>query len=217
MHPSRGALRTIRVIVADDHAVFTEGLVKLLQEVEGIEVVGTAKDGEKVVEEAARLLPDIVLMDIAMPALDGVQAARELKRRLPGVKVILLTMHKDAQFIKAALLPEVSAYVLKDDAFADLLAAIEAVASGKTYMSPAIAERMRELKEAGARLGSLLTPREREVLRLIARGLTNKQISKKLHLSLKTVDTHRTNLMQKLDIHTTAELVRFAINSGLTD
>ena len=149
--------------------------------------------------------------------LDGVQVAREVKKRLPEVKVILLTMHKEAQFIKSALLPEVSGYVIKDNAFEDLVRAIEAAASGSKYISPDISEKIRELREMRGKLASLLTPREREVLGLIARGLTNKQIAAKLNLSLKTVDTHRTNLMQKLDIHSTAELVRFALDAGLID
>ncbi len=207
----------VRVIIADDHAIFREGLTKLLKEVCDVEVVGTAKDGKEVVEKTQRLLPDIVIMDISMPILDGVQAAREIKRDFPHVKVILLTMHKSAQFAKCALLPEISGYVLKDEAFSELVSAIRAVSSNKSFISEAVLDKLDDLRKKKGEVSLLLTPRERQVLKAIAFGLTNRQIAKRLKISVKTVDAHRTNIMQKLDIHTTAELVRYAIEAGFLE
>lgn len=217
MHKSRSSFKAIKIVIVDDHVLFTAGLIRLFEEIEDVEVIGTAKSGEEILEKIENLNPDIIIMDISFPSADGIQIGRRIKKLLPDVKIILLTMHKEAQFIKAALLPEISGYVLKDDAFEELLQAIKVVSSGGRYFSSFVNEKLRELKEKGERISSLLTPREREVLKLIARGLSNKEIAWELKLSLKTVDTHRTNLMQKLDLHSTAELVRYALEAGLVD
>jgi DNA-binding NarL/FixJ family response regulator len=204
-----------RILLADDHAIVRDGLKSVLMS-EGFEIAAEAADGREAVDLTRKLRPDAVVLDVSMPSLNGIDAAREIQSACPQIKTILLTMHKQSQFILEALRAGVKGYVLKAQASADLIHAIRAALHGDTYLSPGISDSVVQ-----AALGydkatrDPLTPREREVLQLIAEGKTNKEISAMLAMSVKTVESHRRNLMIKLDIHETASLVRHAIRIGL--
>lgn len=211
---------TARVLVADDHTLLRAGLIKLLETMPDVEVVGQASDGEEALQMAQRCAPSLVLLDIAMPRINGLQVCAELAAHHPGIKVLMLSMHKEQQYVQKALQSGASGYLLKDCAPEELSHAIDAVLQGRTYLSPALAQGMvndmvHKLHTSDARTEPVLTPRQREVLKLVAEGLSTKQIALKLNLSVKTVDTHRTNLMNLLDIHDLAGLVRFAIRNGI--
>ncbi len=207
----------IRVIVADDHVIFRQGLLKLLQSAEGITVAGEAGDGKEALAMIAKESPDIAVLDISMPGLSGIEIAQELQIRGSGAKVICLTMHNDVLTAKKALTSGVSGYILKDDAFEDLLYAIKAVSTGGKFISPSISDKILHPSPIKVVEKNILTEREREILKLIASGLTNKKIADKLSISVKTVETHRARILQKLDFHTTAELVKYAIKTGLLE
>jgi len=207
----------IRVIVADDHVIFRQGLLKLLQSAEGITVAGEAGDGKEALAMIVKESPDIALLDISMPGLSGIEISKELKARGCATKVVYLTMHNDVLTAKQALISGVSGYILKDDAFEDLLYAIKAVASGRKFISPSISDKILHLSPLKVVEKNILTEREREILKLIASGLTNKKIADKLSISVKTVETHRARILQKLDFHTTVELVKYAIKTGLLE
>lgn len=207
----------IRVIVADDHIIFRQGLLKLLQSAEGITVVGETGEGKEALAMIVKESPDIAVLDISMPGLSGIEITQELQVRGSGVKVIYLTMHNDVLTAKKALISGVSGYILKDDAFEDLLYAIKAVASGRKFISPSISDKILHSSPLKVVEKNILTEREREILKLIASGLTNKKIADKLSISVKTVETHRARILQKLDFHTTAELVKYAIKTGLLE
>ncbi|MFA6056021.1 MAG: response regulator transcription factor [Thermodesulfovibrionales bacterium] len=207
----------IRVIVADDHIIFRQGLLKLLQFAEGITVVGETGEGKEALAMVVKESPDIAVLDISMPGLSGIEIAQELQVRGSGAKVICLTMHNDVLTAKKALTFGVSGYILKDDAFEDLLYAIKAVASGRKFISPSISDKILHSSHLKVVEKNILTEREREILKLIASGLTNKKIADKLSISVKTVETHRSRILQKLDFHTTAELVKYAIKTGLLE
>ncbi len=208
-----------RLLVADDHALLRAGLIKLLETLPDVEVVGEAADGDAVLERAQELNPDIVLLDIAMPKRNGLEVCAELVRLRPAIKVLMLSMHEEVQYVRRALQNGASGYLLKDSAPDELSTAIGHVCQGQTYLSPAITRAM-----LGDMLGGppaneanegTLTPRQREVLKLVAEGLSTKEIARELDLSIKTVDTHRTNLMNQLNIHDLAGLVRYAIRNGI--
>jgi two-component system, NarL family, response regulator NreC len=204
-----------RILLADDHAIVRDGLKSVLVR-EGFEIAAEASDGREAVELTRKLRPDAVVMDVSMPSLNGIDAAREIHGTCPQTKTILLTMHKQSQFILEALRAGVKGYVLKAQASGDLVHAIRAALQGGTYLSPGISDSVVQAaltKEKAER--DPLTQREREVLQLIAEGKTNKEISTTLAMSVKTVESHRRNLMLKLDIHETASLVRHAIRIGL--
>ena len=210
----------IRILIADDHGIVRTGLKLLLDRISGMEVVGEAADGREAVRLAAELQPDIVIMDIAMPLLNGLQAARVIREHAP-VGVIFLSMHTDESYILNALDAGARGYLLKDNADEDIERAIRAVAVGKPFFSPAIA---RSLLEDDVRLMrkrrtqdsyDLLTERERETLQLLAEGKSNKEAAVVLNLSPYTVETHRANLMQKLGLHNTAEIVLYAVRKGI--
>jgi DNA-binding NarL/FixJ family response regulator len=207
----------IRVIVADDHIIFRQGLLKLLQSAEGITVAGEAGDGKEALAMIVKESPDIAVLDISMPGLSGIEISKELKARGCATKVVYLTMHNDVLTAKQALISGVSGYILKDDAFEDLLYAIKAVASGRKFISPSISDKILHSSPLKVVEKNILTEREREILKLIASGLTNKKIADKLSISVKTVETHRARILQKLDFHTTAELVKYAIKTGLLE
>jgi DNA-binding NarL/FixJ family response regulator len=207
----------IRVIVADDHIIFRQGLLKLLQSAEGITVAGEAGDGKEALAMIVKESPDIAVLDISMPGLSGIEITKELKARGCATKVVYLTMHNDVLTAKQALISGVSGYILKDDAFEDLLYAIKAVASGRKFISPSISDKILHSSPLKVVEKNILTEREREILKLIASGLTNKKIADKLSISVKTVETHRARILQKLDFHTTAELVKYAIKTGLLE
>jgi len=211
----------IRVLVADDHALFRAGIRKLLQSFEGIDVVDEAADGHEAIRLSATHRPDVLLMDIGMPGLNGVEAAARLTREGPRPRVIILSMHTGEEYVLRAIRAGAAGYLLKDAKPAELEAAVRAVARGEIYLSPAIS---RYLVEDYVRRGSIergpldrLTPRQREVLQLIAEGNTTKAIAAKLGLSTKTVETHRAQLMERLDTHDIAALVRLAIRLGLVE
>jgi len=207
----------IRIIVADDHVIFRQGLLNLLQASKHIAVAGEAGAGPETINLVTREKPDIAILDISMPGFDGFEILQRIQSEGIKTKVIFLTMYKDTLTAKKALQSGASGYVLKDNAFEDLLYAISTVSAGGTFISPSVSKSILKAPANEEKEPQILTLRECEVLRLIASGLTNKQIADKLFISVKTVETHRTNIMQKLDVHTIAELVRYAIKVGLIE
>lgn len=214
-------MSTIRVLLADDHGVVRKGLRFLLSQDPAVEVAGEAEDGREAVRLAAELQPAVVIMDIAMPLLNGLDAASQISKSQPRTAVIILSMHSDEEFLIRALSAGAKGYLLKDSAEADVLRAVHAVAQGRTYFSPAMAhtlleDYMRRLQQEGLQdRYDLLTDREREVLQLLAEGRSNKEVATLLGLSIHTVDTHRTNFMQKLNLHNTAEIVIYAMRKKI--
>lgn len=212
-------MASIRVLLADDHTLVRAGLRKLLESIPDMEVVGEAGDGLELLELAEKLQPQMVLMDIAMPGLNGLDATGRLVKTWPGIRVLILSMHQSAEYVRQALRQGAAAYLLKDSAPLELELAIKAVLKGETYLSPAVSKGV--VSDYVNRLRSdeqpadTLTPRQREVLQLIAEGQSTKEIARRLDISIKTVETHRTQLMKQLDIHEIAGLVRFAIRTGL--
>lgn len=212
---------TIRVLLADDHGVVRKGLRFLLSQEPDIEIVGEAEDGRQAARLAAELDPNVMIMDIAMPQLNGLDAAAQICRTNPRTGIIMLSMYSDEEFLVRALSAGARGYLLKDSAEADVVRAVRSVALGKTYFSPVIAHTLledyvRRLQEEGLQdTYDLLTEREREVLQLLAEGRSNKDAAAVLGISAHTVDTHRTNLMQKLGIHNTAELVIYAMRKRI--
>lgn len=214
-------MSTIRVLLADDHGVVRKGLRFLLSQDPAIEIAGEAEDGREAVRLAAELQPAVVIMDIAMPLLNGLDAASQISKSQPRTAVIILSMHSDEEFLIRALSAGAKGYLLKDSAEADVLRAVHAVAMGRTYFTPSIAhtlleDYMRRLQQEGVQdRYDLLTDREREVLQLLAEGRSNKDVAALLNLSIHTVDTHRTNFMQKLGLHNTAEIVIYAMRKKI--
>lgn len=207
----------IRVLIAEDHTMVRQGLRALLDR-EGFEVVAEASNGFEAVESSAASEPDVVVMDISMPVMNGVDAAQELSQRSPKAKAVLLTRHDDDQYVLAALRAGARGYVLKSQAATDLAHAIRQVFRGDLYLSPGVSKVVVEAFLSKADLpGDRLTMREREVLKLIGEEKTTKELAGMLNISVKTAESHRTRLMQKLDIHTTAGLVRYAIRLGLVE
>jgi two-component system, NarL family, response regulator NreC len=204
-----------RILLADDHTLVRDGLKGMLLR-EGFAIDAEAANGREAVEMARKHQPDVALIDVAMPLLNGIDAAREIRGACPRTRTILLTMHKESNYVFEALRAGVQGYVLKTQAASDLVHAIRTTLEGQLYLSPGISE---QVVQAALNRDSLalhpLTQRERQVLQLIAEGKTNKEISQELGMSVKTVDSHRQNLMAKLDIHETASLVRHAIKIGL--
>jgi len=211
----------IRILVADDHDIVRAGLKSLLERQEEIEIIGEASDGRQVVALASELSPSVVVLDIAMPQLNGIDAAAQILRRDPDVKIIILSMYGDEEFIVRALAAGVKGYLLKDDVQADLLRAVRAVAAGRSFFSPAIAQTLaedyvRQLQNKGLQDSyELLSEREREILQLLAEGRSNKEVAAVLNVSPYTVETHRTHLMQKLNLHNTAEIVLYAVRKKI--
>ncbi len=212
-------MNPVRVLLADDHTLVRAGLRKLLESLPNIEVVGEASDGLALLELAARMQPQLILMDIAMPGLNGLEATGRITKSWPDMRVLILSMHQNAEYIRQALRQGAVAYLLKDSAPMELELALKAVLNGETYLSPAVSkgvvsdyvQRLRNEEEPV----DLLTPRQREVLQLIAEGQSTKDIARRLDLSVKTVETHRTQLMKQLDIHEVTGLVRYALRAGL--
>jgi two-component system response regulator NreC len=217
----RAELMTIRILLADDHVVMRNGLRLLLERQSNLKVVGEAADGREAVELAAAEKPDVVVMDIAMPHLNGVEAARQIAIRSPHTAIAILSMHSDESYVIRSLKAGARAYLLKDSAEADLISAINAIMEGKSYFSLAVRnllkeDYMRQLDEAGSEDSyDLLTTREREVLQLVAEGKSNKEVANLLNLSLYTVETHRTHILQKLNLHSVPELILYAVRKGI--
>jgi len=208
----------IRLLLADDHTLVRAGLRALLQSVPGVEVVGEVNNGRDAVRQVAELHPNLVLMDIAMSELNGLEAAGRIVREFPGVRVIMLSMHATEEYVVQALRAGASGYLLKNAGAEELAKAIEQVAHGETFLSPAVSRQVTEyIRRVGPEGSPLerLSPRQREILQLIAEGNTTKRIALALHISVKTVETHRSQLMEQLDIHDVAGLVRYAIRQGL--
>ena len=210
----------IKVFVADDHKIFREGLKTLLEMKIGVEIVGEASDGREALREIIHLKPDIVIMDISMPNLNGIDATHQIVSANPNIKVMILSMHKDESFVKEALKAGAIGYMIKDGAFSELLDAIKTIMAGKIYLSPTLNEIIvkgfvDKLRVENLNSLSVLTSREREVLQLIAEGKSTSQIGDIMCISIKTVETHRQNIMKKLNINTVAGLVKYAIQKGL--
>lgn len=212
---------SIRILLADDHRVVREGLRFLIEKQSGMKVVAEAEDGRTTVQLTRKLSPTLVIMDITMPGLNGMEATREILSEAPGVKVIALSMHSDKRFVAGMLNTGASGYLTKDCAFEELISAILTVVAGQTYLSPQVTsivveEHGRHLSVADSSVFSLLTAREREVLQLIAKGKTTKEIASILGVSVKTVETHRQHIVKKLGLRSVAELTRYALREGLT-
>lgn len=213
----------IKVLIADDHTLFREGVQALISKCEDIEVVGEAANGEGAIEEARKLKPDVVLMDVAMPGLGGLEATLELKKISPHVKVLVLTQYDNQEYLYRFLKAGVSGYVLKRGAGAELVSAIRAVHKGGTFLHPDIAPAVIEGYLGGFQPRQqndpyeALTDREKQVLKLVAEGQTNKEIAEALKISIKTAMAHRANIAEKLGIHNRAELVKFAIHRGIIE
>lgn len=205
----------IRVVLADDHILVRQGLKSLLER-EEFKVVAEASDGQEAVRHVESLHPDIAIMDISMPMLNGLDAARELSRSCPKTKTILLTQHDEDQYVSEALEAGVKGYVLKSQAASDLVQAIQQVSRGQVYLSPGVSRAVMEAyRSKSERPADPLSARERQVLQLIAEGKSTKDVASLLGISVKTVESHRTRLMQKLDIHEIATLVRYAVRRGI--
>jgi len=215
--------KKVRIVLAEDHTILREGLRALLSADTKFEIVGEAADGRQAVRAVEKLGPDLVMMDLSMPRMTGMDAIREIKKRYPETKIIALTVHKTEEYLRTTLQVGANAYVLKDATRDELLMAIENVLKGQTYLSPGVSEKVIEgyLEGKESRLPSstlgLLSPREREILKLIAEGYKNKEIAADLCISLKTVEKHRANLMKKLDLHNAAALTAYAIEQGLVE
>ncbi|HYW47726.1 MAG TPA: response regulator transcription factor [Bryobacteraceae bacterium] len=214
-------MKPTRIVLADDHTVVRKGLRLLLESYPGFQVVADAADGRQAVALAEEHRPDVVVLDVAMPILNGIEAARQISARLPRVAIVFLSMHADEAYVLKALKAGANAYLLKDSAEHDLIDAVKAVGEGKAFFSPAISKMlvedyMRQMRERKVEDSyELLTTREREILQLLAEGKSNKEAATLLNLSLYTVETHRGNILQKLNLHSTAELILYAIRKGV--
>jgi two-component system response regulator NreC len=210
--------KRIRILLADDHAVVRQGFKLILAAQPDMEIVGEAGNGREAVQLAEELRPDIVVMDVAMPELNGIEATRRLTASAPHARVVALSMHKDSVYVREILRAGARGYLLKDSPAPDLLAAVRAVASGEGYLSPAVSNAvLDDYRRHVSDPIDLLTSREREVLQMLAEGKTNKEIAGVLNLSVYTVDAHRGRIMEKLNLHSINELVRFAVRAGLVD
>jgi len=211
----------LRIVLADDHTLVRQGLRKIIEEQSGWEVIGEAGDGREAIRLAAELAPDVIVLDVGMPRLNGIEAARQITRHSPTVQILILSMYAEEAYIVQSLQAGARGYLLKDSADTDLVRAVAAVAAGKSFFSPAVAKVMlddyvRHLAQKGItdRFDSL-SEREREVFQLIAEGHANKAIADVLCISLSTVETHRARILEKLDLHGTAEIVLYAVRKGV--
>lgn len=200
-----------RVLLADDHVLVLEGLSKLLQK--EFDLIGTARSGTEALEMASDLQPDVVLMDISMPGMNGIDAARQLRERAPNTKVIALTMHNSPTYVRESMKAGMAGYVLKQSAAAELSSAVQTVMRNERYVTPAVSETSKTDSEAD----DILTSRQRQVLKLIAEGCIAKEIAARLGISVRTAEFHRVSIMQKLNLHTTAQLTRFALQTGVIE
>ena len=212
---------SVRIILADDHKIMREGLRALLAKQKEIEVIAEADSGRGVIELCSQLHPDVVVIDISMPDLNGIDAARQITRQAPDIKVIALSMHSDKKYVKEMLAAGASGYLLKDAAFEELGMAIATVLKNKTYLSPQITDTVvkdyvNENVPQNSIASTALSAREREVLQLIAEGKSTRDIAAKLYVSVKTIETHRKQIMDKLSLNSIAELTKYAIREGLT-
>jgi DNA-binding NarL/FixJ family response regulator len=218
--------KMLRILIADDHEVARRGIRSLLESHPGWEVCAEAKDGRDAVELATSMKPDLVLLDIGMPNLNGLEAARQILTTTPNVAILILTMHDSDSVIREVLRAGARGFLLKSDAGRDLVAAVEALESQKTFFTPRVSQmvldgflnrekKRSEIEDVANPSGDLLTAREREVIQLLAEGRTSKEVAVTLNLSVKTAETHRTNLMRKLGLHSVADLTRYAVRNGI--
>lgn len=211
----------IRILLADDHTIIRSGLRLLLEQEPDFKVVAEAGDGREAIESIGRHHPDVALLDIGMPLLNGIEATRQIVSQEPHPQVVILSMHSDEGYVLRALKAGARAYILKNSAEADLIRAVRAVADGKSFFSPAISKMLledyvRQVRDKQVEdTYDLLTPREREILQLLAEGKTNKEVASILDLSLYTVETHRGNILQKLNLHSVPELILYAVRKGI--
>jgi len=210
----------VEIVLADDHKIFREGLKSLVDKDQGLEIVGEAQDGEDLLFQLKNVKCDVVVTDLSMPNMDGMAAIKTIRKKYPKIKILILTMLKDHAHFKYAMINGASGYLLKDDAFDQLSLAIKLIMKGKQYVSPSVSALetdrfLRSLEEAETPSSDILTKRERQVIKLVASGLANKNIATKLKISIRTVEAHRTNLTNKLGIKSTAGIVKFAISKGL--
>lgn len=210
--------RKIRILLADDHKLVRQGFRLILMSQEDMDVVGETGSGKEAVELARELKPDVVVMDVTMPELNGIEATRRIRETSPHVRVLALSVHRESVYVREIIRAGAEGYLLKESADTDLLAAVRAVAEGNSYLSPEISGAiLKDFRKHVTNPIDLLTSREREVLQLIAEGKTNKDIATALNLSVYTVDGHRARIMDKLNLHSVGELVRFAVRHGLVD
>jgi two-component system response regulator NreC len=218
---AEGMGKKIRVVLADDHRMMREGIRALLERQKDIEVVGEAADGREAVRLATQLSPDLVVMDVSMPLLNGIEATRQIRRDCPKVSILILTVHESEEYVAQLLAAGADGYIIKRAAGDELISAIRAVNQGEAFLYPSVArvvieDYVRRLKEGeGLGVQDVLTDREREVLQLIAEGYTNREIADLLHVSIKTVQNHRSKIMNKLDLHDRGELIKYAIQQGI--
>ena len=214
-------MKPLRIVLADDHTLVRQGVRKILEDQENWMVVAEAQDGRELVKKTLEMQPEMVVVDVAMPLLNGIEATRQILRKLPTTKVLMLSMHADEAYIIQSLEAGARGYLLKDSADSDLVRAVTAVVEGKSFFSPSVAAIMlddyvKHLAEKGiADRYSSLTEREREVFQLVAEGRTNKEVADLLCISVATAETHRAHILQKLDLHSTAELVLYAVRRGV--
>jgi DNA-binding NarL/FixJ family response regulator len=211
---------TIRILIADNHTLFSQGVRSLAEQQPDFEIVGEASDGREAVARARELRPDVVLMDVVMPGLNGLDATRQIRKETPETRVLALSMHTDKRYVLGMLEAGASGYLAKDSAFDEVARALRVVAGGHVYLAPAIAGLVVEgyARRASQPVATpaVLSSREREVLQLLAEGCTSREIARQLHISVKTVETHRRNMLAKLELDTLADLVRYAIREGIT-
>ena len=211
----------MRVLIVDDHTMVRESLVSVLQADGEVQVVAQAADGIEAIEKAMQTHPDVVIVDLSMPRLGGVEVVRRLREALPATRVLVLTMHQEDEYVLQAVRAGASGYLVKDSAASELLAAVRSLHAGRGYFGPQAARTLAEQLQHPERTlddpYGRLTPREREVLHLIAEGLTTKEIARRLDISTKTAENHRGHVLEKLDVRNTAELVRYALRKGLVD
>jgi two-component system response regulator NreC len=212
-------MRHLRILLADDHTLVRQGLRKVLEERPDWEVVAEAGDGREAVRQAERIKPDVAILDVAMPLLNGIEATRQIVRRVPSTRILVLSMHADEAYVAQTLQAGATGYLLKDSADVDLIHAVAAVADGKSFFSPAIARVMLDGYVKGDKAFTdryeSLSEREREIFQLIAEARTNKEIASLLYVSPSTVETHRAHIMEKLDLHSAAEIVLYAVRRGV--
>src|SRR5262245_3108835 len=210
--------RKIRILLADDHKLVRQGFRLILASQEDMEVVGETGNGREAVELSKSLKPDVVIMDVTMPELNGIEATRRIRETSPHIRVLALSVHRDSVYVREIVRAGAEGYLLKESADTDLLAAVRAVGEGNSYLSPEVSGAiLKDYRKHATNPMDLLTSREREILQLIAEGKTNKDIAATLNLSVYTVDGHRTRIMDKLNLHSVGELVRFAVRNGLVD
>lgn len=208
--------KKIRVLLADDHKILRKGVRMLIDAQPDMEVVGEAKTGREAIEEARRLKPDIVVMDVSMPELNGIEGTRQICEEMKHVKVVALSMHRDSVYVREILRAGASGYLVKDSEDDDLVKAIRAIHRGEAFLSPAISDAvLTDYRKHVSNPVDLLTSREREVLTMVADGKTNKEIANTLNLSVYTIESHRGSVMEKLNLHNTGDIVRFALRNGL--